>query len=941
MIGEIVSKKIRNFGDVTYNSLKHRIEYSWFEKNSSGEWEEKHDQQTLRNTSYIPNTEAVINTRLGKKGSLDRDIWGNEILIPVVSDFYDKNPPLSLQNAKKVFSSDIKPTVKFLAENFEFDTEKDEIPPLRIIYLDIETIINDKGFLDGWSANCSRGGIQLITCYNVAKNKTTTFGTKPYSGENTDEFQYVLCDDEKKLLKNFILYLKKYDPHIISGWNVAFDISFILNRMLYTFGDKALNHFGNGSAWIKNEAKKYIIRGISIIDYMTIYKKFELSPRRSYSLSNIADEEGIKIDGQGKHEYEGTMKNFYETQWDKFVLYNIQDTKLVYEIDNKKKLMNTFILLCYMSGLPFSDAMPQDFSWLRVHDASIYRYCEERGLKIPDGPKRGEILEDTTITGAYVKEPIPGIYEYVTIFDVTSLYPSCIRSINISSDTFRGKILNREFEGKVFNGNDFLFDESFSILPGKLTVELYDELNLSLGSSEREILSESAEYLKKKVDIDTCRTKILTFNNSREFSEFLKDRNFSLAANGTIYTKGAKGIIPALLDTWFEDRKKNKKIYFEYKKKFQETKEEKYKILAERYNIIQNIQKIKMNSIYGILAMKYFRFFNIDLAEAITITGQHLNKAVAHQINLINPLYEIIYMDTDSVLVNYGKILKYEGFDLKNKESCVKRCLEIDEEIKTMLEKYISSITNDKLSSMNYFKYETEEVCERMLITSKKKYACKILYDKTTKEWLKDSYVFKGLECKKSSYSKTIRELLKNITIKIMGGLTEEEILTLFKEIWMKIPEYPIDDIAYAQGVENIYKYGPQSNICIKNAREAIADFPKGCPYHVIGSLALNALIDWDKDLQDMTKIVSGDKGKIIFVCPNNMMGIEAIVYTGKWNPKLYQYFKLDVEKIFLRLILQPLQPVLDAVKFKFTLDSILGFKFTDSCNTYKQELLF
>lgn len=941
-------EKIRNFGRVVYNRKKNQIEYSYFTKNEKNHWSKHHGNQTIYNQVYLPNTEAFVKRLYGKSGGLNQDLWGNDILAPVPCDFYDKNPPEVVKRAGKSFSSDINPVVKFLSENFIFDEDKDEIPPLRIIYLDIETRIDDHGFLESWDAGCDRGGVLMVSCFDNLTGETDVFGIKPFNDTTLPieiKAKYHYCRDESMLLRETMRYLKQKDPEILTGWNCAnYDIPYIINRMVYLFSEKSLWHFGKARAWIKNEARRFGLSGIAVVDYMVLYKKFELKPRRSYSLANICEEEDIKIAGEGKHKIEGSMREFSEQHWDKFVQYCIQDTKLVYEIDNKKKLMETFIMLCYMAGIPFDSAIAQDISWLRIHDAAIYRYCQENNKQLPTTTKAAWAEEDHNFIGAYIMSPVVGLYDYVTVFDVASLYPSCIRSLNISIDTYRGKVVHIYTPGdedKPLKNSDGVFDEYFQPKAGKYEIELYDPLYLSLKEYSSTMIERANPMLKKKLDPQLLKPKKKIFNSGQDMLVWLKENKLCIAANGAIFTTEIRGVIPSLLDNWIDIRKKNKNLYFENKKKHQETGEHHFKQIADRYKTIQEVYKIRLNSLYGFLGAKYSRFFDVDLSEAVTLTGQFILKSTMNALKNHNVFYTPMYCDTDSIFLNYGKLLKYKGVDLNKKDDCVEACLDIDTDVQKVIKTHLSTITNQIMNTNNYYAFESEEIYDKLLITSKKKYIARTLYDKVNKSYPTGDYNIKGMEFKKSNLSKPVKEMLKNLTIRIMEGMREDDVLREFKMFWSKIPELPIDDIAYAQGLDGLEKYGSQSSIVINNEKSAVATFPLHCPYHVRGALALNALIDWDKNLHDMTKIVNGDKGKIVFVTPKNLMGIEAIMFTGNWNPKLYQYFKLDIEKIFMRLILQPLQPVLDAMNFKIDLNSILGFEFVDSNNTYTQGLLF
>ena len=171
-----------------------------------------------------------------------------------------------------------------------------------------------------------------------------------------------------------------------------------------------------------------------------------------------------------------------------------------------------------------------------------------------------------------------------------------------------------------------------------------------------------------------------------------------------------------------------------------------------------------------------------------------------------NSSKRVIASDTDSLFFFYGDMLKKEGITEDQK---INRCLETDETIKTVIESNLLRITN-QMNSKNFYKFETEELYDKFLITSKKKYICRTAYDKNSKRKVQNQYNIKGMEFKKSNLSKPIKEILKNLTIRIMDGMSEEETLKEFKTFWKKILELPIDDIAYAQGLDGLEKYGSQ-----------------------------------------------------------------------------------------------------------------------------------
>jgi DNA polymerase elongation subunit (family B) len=702
-----MKEKIHNYGSITYNKKKKQVEFTYFVKDSNGEWQKRHRQEFFRNEVYIPNPKAVVDQIQGKPTNYHKDIFGNAILNNITCDFYSNHLPMPVQKCPKKFSFDIDPATKFLAEHFEFDPEEHEIPPLRCQYLDIETVMDDKGFIQSWSVgpdgkNGYRGGVTLISSYDTHTKKTHVFGIDPYKDSRNplpENVSYVWCKDEKGVLREYMQYLKRTDPDILAGWNLCdYDIPYILNRLLYNFGKKSLWHFGNANAWIKNEAKKFLLFGINAIDYMALYKKFELTPRRSYKLDDIVEEEGIRIHGKGKHKYEGSLRDFCENDWDGFVRYCVQDAELVSELDNKKKLLETFIMCCYMAGVSFDKAMGKDVSWLRIHDSAIYRYCQSKGYFLPETKDADDI--NFKFSGAYVMEPKPGLYDYVTVFDVASLYPSCIRALNISIDAYRGQVT----KGSITEQR------------GPFIVEFYSPLWVSLEEYAEHLVESNNQYTNSQANSVQIRPTIMKFESFDDLKKVLVERNLCIAANGAIFTKDFRGIISSLLDEWIAIRKKNKGLMFENKELYQKTGDEKYKVLSERYNTIQNVFKVRLNSLYGFLGSKWSRFYHTDLAEAVTSTGQFVIKTTIEYLQKKNPFFAAMYCDTDSIFLNYGEMLRYKGIDPKTtpKEKCVEVCLQIDKEVKFAIEEGLKSITQNIMLTDNYYDFETEEVFERL-----------------------------------------------------------------------------------------------------------------------------------------------------------------------------------------------------------------------------------
>ena len=174
----------------------------------------------------------------------------------------------------------------------------------------------------------------------------------------------------------------------------------------------------------------YDIGGVSQLDYLDLYKKFTYKAQESYRLDYIAS---VEL-GQKKldHSEFDTFKDFYTNGWQKFVEYNIIDVELVDRLEDKMKLIELALTMAYDAKVNYEDVFYQ----VRMWDTIIYNYLKRRNIVIP--PKeRSDKAEK--YAGAYVKEPIPGKYDWVVSFDLNSLYPHLIMQYNISPETLLNK----------------------------------------------------------------------------------------------------------------------------------------------------------------------------------------------------------------------------------------------------------------------------------------------------------------------------------------------------------------------------------------------------------------------------------------------------------------------------------------------------------------------
>ena len=303
--------------------------------------------------------------------------------------------------------------------------------------LDIETSIpvdaNGKTYFP--EPGTADGEILLITMVDMHTGRAFTFGSRPYTGEDT---HYTVCANETQLLKLFLEFWSQRKVDIITGWNInGFDLPYIINRAIRVLGDEPVKRL---SPWNRVSCKerefngkiefRIDILGVSVLDYIDLYKKYIFVKQESYSLGHIAQAElgHSKVD----HSEFGSFTDFYTKAWDKFVFYNIKDTTLIKDLDDKLKLLELVLTVAYEANINYEQVSSPVKTW----DAIISNYCLKHGIVLPQ--QRRE--PSHSLDGAYVKEPVPGWYHNVVSLDATSLYPSIIMTNNISPETYLGKI---------------------------------------------------------------------------------------------------------------------------------------------------------------------------------------------------------------------------------------------------------------------------------------------------------------------------------------------------------------------------------------------------------------------------------------------------------------------------------------------------------------------
>lgn len=315
---------------------------------------------------------------------------------------------------------------QYISDNYSNDIRWD-VEKIKTYSIDIE-VGAEFGFP---SVAAAAEEVLLITLQNNFTKEITTFGSRPFIGE--ENVNYILCSNESHLLKEFVIFWNNVSPDIITGWNVNFfDIPYLVRRIEKVLGNSLAKKL---SPWeVVNERKIHVkgneeicydIFGVSILDYIDLYRKYTYTTQESYKLDHIAF---VELGENKLVNPEDNFHDFYTKHWDKFVRYNIHDTKLVDRLEDKMKLIELMQTMAYNAKINYEDV----YSQVRMWDNLIYNNLRQKNIVIPEKTRS---TKTEAFEGAFVKEPLIGLHKWVVSFDLNSLYPHLIMQYNMSPET--------------------------------------------------------------------------------------------------------------------------------------------------------------------------------------------------------------------------------------------------------------------------------------------------------------------------------------------------------------------------------------------------------------------------------------------------------------------------------------------------------------------------
>lgn len=761
--------------------------------------------------------------------------------------------------------------------------------------------------------------------------------------------EYVVCHDERDLLINLIAEIE--DSDVLSGWNSDFfDIPYIAQRIARVLDGQAitldtveaineqtgkikLTYTENPNPSIaKKGAFRWLKRldfpvhgvpsfrpvasdtngklmgntldlvGRIRVDYMNLVKKYEPGERPSYKLEAVSEE--VLIDDKTKQptlpklKYEGTLRDLYRTNFPFFVRYNIRDTEILYGFERKLGYIDVANVNFHLS----TGLMSHVTGTLKLAELALVNYCHHVLKRVVKNVTNPEI--DRSIDGALVLLPQIGLHEYVGSIDINSLYPSAIRSLNISIETLRGQ----------FTRNATDFEQIVQGTPQLCTLVLEDKTEHTM--------------------------------TAYEWREYLQKKAWAISGYGTVFDQTEQGFIPALLAEWYSLRK-------QYQAKKAEAADKGQYDLVGYYDRLQYVYKIKLNSLYGALTNLYFRFYDLRMGESTTGSGRVILK---HQCRTVSdtlgdgydvefPLYStyadaieggydeeearrvsldgttfngahqskaVIYGDTDSTYFN-----TYTD----NIDDAIKVADRVAEVVNASYPEFMRKTFLCSPGYDNIIKAGREIVSDRGIFVDKKRYILHLV-DLDGKRV--DKMKVMGLDTKKTTLPSYVAKQLNHFIERFLKGESWEDIsvaVVEFKDTLANTTD--ITSIGLPKGVNNLEEY-----------ETAYAqDHKCRLPGHVAAALLYNQSLQQYGDKFN-PPITSGTKIKVFYLLqPQGRFKSIALPTDMEIAPKWFtENIHVDINAHIKRLVDNPLGNILKAIdkkppsKQSLLVDSLLVF---------------
>ena len=632
--------------------------------------------------------------------------------------------------------------------NQKFPTDIDyNMSMMKIYTIDIE-VACENGFPD---VQASAEEMLCLTIKDFNTKKVITWGTREFTPP--EGVEYRVFWSEQEMLQDFHQWWTENTPDIITGWNNnLYDIPYICRRMERVLGEKWKKSL---SPWNRVIDREFIVQGrkqiaydicgVSILDYLDLYRKFTYTNQESYRLDHIAmvELDDKKLDHS---EYEN-FKDFYTSDWQRFVEYNIHDVDLVDKLEDKMKLIELAVTMAYDAKVNFEDV----YSQVRMWDTLIYNDLKKRNIVVPP---RQSTKKDEKYAGAYVKEPKPGMYDWVVSFDLNSLYPHLIMQYNISPETLVDerhptvtvdKLLNQEIDidgdyAVCANGAQYRKD-IHGFLP-EIMQRIYDERTIF----KKYMLTAKQEY--EKSPTDKLRRDISKFNNIQMARKIQLNSAYGAIGNQ----------------------------YFRY------------------YNLA-NAEAITLS---GQVSIRWIE----------NKMNAYLNKLLK-----TDDFDYVIASDTDSIYLNLGPMVEAVFKERKKSGESIVRFL--DKVCQVEFEKYIDGSYQELSTYVNAYEQKMvmkrENIANKGIWTAKKRYILNVWISEGV-QYEQPKLKMMGIEAVKSSTPAPCRSAIKEALNVIMSG-NESDVQDYIDKFRQEFESMSPEEIAFPRGCNNIAKNSSPATI--------------------------------------------------------------------------------------------------------------------------------
>lgn len=770
----------------------------------------------------------------------------------------------------KYFEKDVDKETRVLVD---FYYESDETPSYHnLVYLDIECEI--AGALTPENIKDPKGKITSVALYdnNSKKYYCLILDEQQLMSEaKSDSKEVIPYKTEKELLNGFLDLWINLDPTIISGWNSEFfDMPYLYYRINKVVGNdmgsylSPIQKVNVRSMTTKDGFEEFLdIGGVNHLDYMNLFKKFITKQEPSYALGNIG-EKYVKL---GKIEYHGSLDRLFAEDVDKFIEYNIRDVEIIVELEKALKFIDLTVTIAHLCHTKYDTIY---YSTI-LNDGAILTYLKRKGIVSPNkpttyNPSLRTLQEE--YAGGYLKDPVPGLYEWVIDLDFTSLYPSIIRSLNMGIETLVGRVVNRD----KFD-NQWSLKELKSMDPSKVV---------------------TIEKVKKDRRLSEAQISV------GELIKIIEGNDFIISAPGVIFRKDKLSVVCEILSDWFDKRQEYKKLM---KKAY---KVDNDPVMGEFYNKRQHAYKIKLNDVYGVFAINGWRYTDGHkfISKAITLTGQRLlQESIANMNNYLNnelgnetPVDYIVTSDTDSLFIQCKDLLKarHPDIDFSNQEDVIKKILVIATELQAMANKFIGDFAKDSFNlgenTQHYFELKQEVVLDRGYFAGKRRYAQHIV----NKEGVPvDELDMKGLDLMKSNFPPLFKKFGEHIINEIMFGKSKTDIDKQILDFRNEIRTISWRHILKPTGLKKMGEYlaGPPG------AGEIFSKLALKCPINTKAAIYTNDILRFKKLDKKYPTFQIGDKIYLVYL-KDNPYRIDAIALNGYNDaPELLEFAEKYIDR--------------------------------------------